>query len=95
MVEYIIFLIEEEALDLISRINTCMGYPSDGTITWQDGADLICEFDLETGEKQFMGYGVMIKDKIKQCLTEVELSEILVLPSNINTCEWVVSGSTN
>lgn len=95
MVEYIIFLNEQESLDFISRIDSCMGYPSDGTITWQDGPDLMCEFDLETGQKQFMGYGVMIKDRIMDCLSEVEKTEILILPSNINTCQWVVSGSTN
>lgn len=89
MVEYIIFLQEQEALDLIQKIDTCMGWPSDGTNTWQDGADIMCEFDLATGDKQNIGYGVMIKDQIIDCLSEEELSEVFTLPSNINTCSWV------
>jgi hypothetical protein len=95
MVKYIILLEQQEAIDLISRIDTCMGFPSDGTTTWQLYPDEMCEFDLETGQKQFMGYGVMIKDRIMDCLSEVEKTEILILPSNINTCQWVVSGATN
>jgi hypothetical protein len=54
----------------------------------------MCEFDLETGDKLPIGYGVIIKERIYDCLTAEEKTEVLVLPSNINTCAWVVSGST-
>lgn len=91
MVEYIIFLEEQEAIDLIDRINTCMGWPSDdGTVTWMLAPDLMCEFDLQTGDKINIGYGIIITDRIIDCLSEEELSEVFALPSNINTCNWVV-----
>lgn len=88
MNEYIIFINEQEAIDLINQINTCMGWPSDGTITWQDTPDLMCEFDLTTGDKLEIGYGVIIKDRIIGCLTEEQLTEVFTLPSNINTCVY-------
>ena len=91
MVEYIIFLDEQEAIDLINRINTCMGWPDgEGTDTWMLAPDLMCEFDLQTGDKINIGYGVIITDRIIDCLSEEELSEVFALPSNINTCAWVV-----
>ena len=86
MNQYIIFINEQEAIDLINQINLCMGWPSDGTITWQDIPDLMCEFDLNTGEKIEIGYGVIIEDRIVNCLTEEQLTEVFILPSNINTC---------
>jgi hypothetical protein len=88
MNEYIIFINEQDAVDLINKINTCMGWPSDGTNTWQITPDAMCEFDLNTGQKISIGYGVIIKDRIKGCLSSQELSEIIVLPSNINTCSY-------
>lgn len=88
MNQYIIFINEQEAIDLINQINTCMGYPSDGTITWQVSPDDMCEFDLATGEKLPIGYGVIIKDRIIDCLTEEQLTEVFTLPSNINTCVY-------
>jgi hypothetical protein len=88
MNEYIIFIQEQDAIDLINQINICMGWPSDGTITWQETPDLMCEFDLNTGQKIEIGYGVIIKDRIVNCLTELQKSEILILPSNINTCVY-------
>jgi len=49
---------------------------------------------LETGEKQNIGYGILIKDFILDCLTTQEKEEVFALPSNINTCSFVVSGAT-
>lgn len=86
--KYIIFLNQQEATNLIAQINTCKGFPSGGTITWQDSPDFMCEFDLTTGDKTSIGYGVIIKDDIMDCLTEQQKSEVLVLPSNINTCAY-------
>lgn len=88
MNQYIIFINEQEAIDLINQINTCMGWPSDGTITWQVSPDDMCEFDLTSGEKLPIGYGVIIKDRIIDCLTEEQLTEVFILPSNINTCMY-------
>ena len=88
MNKYIIFIDEQEATDLITQINTCMGWPSDGTITWQETPDAMCEFNLSTGEKLPIGYGVIIKDRIFDCLTEEQKTEVFELPSNINTCLW-------
>ncbi len=89
MVEYIIFIDEQEAINLINKINTCMGWPSDGTDTWMLSPDLMCEFDLQTGDKINIGYGVIITERIIDCLSEEELSEVFTIPSNINTCAWV------
>jgi hypothetical protein len=94
MVKYIIFLEEQEASTLISRINTCMGFPNDIAQTWQIAPDSMCEFDLETGNKLPIGYGVLIKDRIIDCLTTEEQSEVFEIPSNINTCSWDYSGTT-
>ena len=84
--KYIIFLTEQEAIDLIDQINTCKGYPSNGTITWQDYPDEMCEFNLQTGDKINIGYGVIIEDRCLDCLTQNQIDEIIILPSNINTC---------
>ena len=86
--KYIIFLNQQEATDLIVQINSCMGFPKEGTNTWQDTPDFMCEFDLTTGDKTSIGYGVIIKDEILDCLTEQQKSEVLILPSNINTCVY-------
>jgi hypothetical protein len=96
MNEYIIFIDEQEAVDLINQINTCMGWPNDDTISWMSSPDNMCEFDLQTGNKLPIGYGIVIKDRILGCLTEEQKGEVFVIPSNINTCVWtpIISGST-
>ena len=89
MNQYIIFINEQEAIDLINQINTCKGWPDNqGNITWMIQPDSMCEFDLTTGDKLAIGYGVIIDDRIIDCLTEIQKTEILTLPSNINTCVW-------
>jgi len=87
-IQYIIFIDEQEAIDLINQINTCKGWPSDGTDTWMTRPDQMCEFNLETGDKISIGSGVIIQDRILDCLTEEQKSEVFVIPSNINTCSW-------
>ena len=92
MVKYIIFLQKPEAEAFIQQINTCMGYPSSGTTTYAY-PDLMCEYDEQTGQSWQMGWGVEILDFIMSCLTEQQISDILILPANINNCA-VFSGST-
>jgi hypothetical protein len=88
-IQYLIFINDYEAVDLINQINTCMSWPDDqGTITWMINPDAMCEFDLQTGQKLPIGYGVEITDRIIDCLTPAQKKEILILPSNINTCVW-------
>lgn len=95
MNKFIIFLTYNEGVQFIEQINSCMGYPSDGTITYYTQPVEMCEFDLITGNKILIGFGVPIKDFILDCMSEEQISEILILPSNINTCSFVVSGTTN
>ena len=88
MVNYIIYPDIQGANNLINQINICKGWPSDGTNTWMTEPDWMCEFDLQSGEKTSIGYGVIIKDVIMDCLTEQQKSEVFSLPSNINTCAY-------
>lgn len=97
--EYIVYVDSQNAENLISQINQCKGFPtSDGlTTTWMSSPNTICEFNLETGEKSQIGYGVVIKDEILSCLNETQKQEIITLQGNINLCSWVptiVSGTT-
>ena len=96
---YIVYANEIDGLNLISQINTCKGFPTqDGlTITWQNGTNPICEFNLETGTKTPIGFGVIINNDIFDCLSENQKQEIITLQGNINLCSWVpsiISGTT-
>jgi hypothetical protein len=86
--KYIIFPSIEEGNNLINQINTCMGWPDNTTSTWMEQPDWMCEFDLNNGEKTSIGYGVIIKDQIMNCLTPQQQTEVFDIPSNINTCAW-------
>ena len=88
MVNYIIYPDMASATDLLNQINTCMGYPTDGTDCWMTEPDWMCEFNLTTGDKTSIGYGILIKEQIKDCLTAQQITEIFELPSNINVCSW-------
>lgn len=95
MVKYIIYPDIQSAVDLINQINTCMGWPSADTDYWMSEPDWMCDFDLQTGDKTSIGYGVKIKDSIYDCLTPEQKSEVFEIPTNINTCVWVsLSGTT-
>jgi hypothetical protein len=94
MEQYIIFNIQQEAIDLINQINTCMGWPNSQTETWMIQPDVICSFDFQTGDKVQIGYGIIINDTIYNCLTEIQKTEVFVLPSNYNVCSWDYSGTT-
>lgn len=89
MIEYIIYPDVVSATNLINQINNCLGLPNDLGDNWMIEPDWMCEFNLETGDKTSIGYGVIIRDDIKSCLTSQQLSEIFTLPSNINTCSWI------
>lgn len=98
--DYIVYANETDGQSLISQIDTCKGFPTqDGlTLTWMISPKSICEFNLETGAKTPIGYGVVITDEILSCLTDVQKQEIITLQGNINLCSWnpiIVSGSTN
>lgn len=83
---FIIFPDLSSAQNLNIQINSCMGYPNANTQTWMPEPYLMCEYNLETYEKISIGYGIIIKDEILNCLTPQQLQEVFVLPANINTC---------
>jgi hypothetical protein len=96
---YIVYANEIDGINLISQINTCKGFPTqDGlTITWQNGTNPVCEFNLDNGSKTQIGYGVIIGDEVYDCLTENQKQSIITFQGNINLCSWnapIVSGTT-
>ena len=93
MVKYLIFLYEQEAIDFVNQINTCMGYPKNGTITYYNSPDVMCEYDSMTGDSLQIGYGILIKDFIIDCLTQEQKGDIIILPDNMNCCN-AFSGQT-
>lgn len=94
MVKFLIFLYQSEALDFISQINSCLGLPSGGTTTYWGEPVLMCEYDEQTGDKLEIGYGIPIEDLILDCMTEEQISDIIILPNNINACDSF-TGTTN
>jgi hypothetical protein len=67
------------------------------TVTWMSSPSTICLFDLETGDKTNIGYGVVINDESIDCLTPNQRDEIITLQGNINLCSWtpiIISGTT-
>ena len=78
-----------EALQLIDRVNTCMGLPtSDGlSLTWQDGVSAYCTLDPQSAATQFWGTIVKIDtDQMGQCLTQSELNSIIQIPTDVYVC---------
>lgn len=97
--QYIININYFDARNLITEINTCKGFPtSDGlTQTWMIEPQNICEFNFENNTKQQIGYGVIVKDEILNCLTQEQKNEIFTLSGNIQLCSYipqVISGTT-
>ena len=88
---------ETEANDLITKINTCMGLPTpDGkTKTWSIP---FCLQDGYSPTATTESYFVIVKDQIKDCLTQQEWdSQITELPIGWVDCgtpEPIPSGST-
>lgn len=94
----ILFNTQTEASTFVSQINECKGFPTqDGeTITWQESPYELCRFG-EDGSSLFIGYGIVVKNEIMDCMTPEQQTEILYPESNVNLCSWippVPSGST-
>jgi len=87
---------ETEANELISQIDTCLGFPTaDGkTITW--AIPNCFQNDYSPNETE-SGYFVIIKDECYDCLTEQQKTEVIsTLPYTIGcgTPEPSPSGDT-
>lgn len=85
---------ETEANDLISQINTCMGFPTpDGkTQTWTTP---FCMQDGYSPTATTESYFIIIKTEIVGCLTQEQIdSAIPTLPDGWVFCGSVISGST-
>lgn len=89
--QYIIDINYFDAKNIISQINNCKGFPTpDGlTQTWMIEPQNICEFNFENNTKQQIGYGVIIKDEIMDCLTTEQKAEIITLSGNIQLCSYI------
>lgn len=89
--QYIIDINYFDAKNLITQINNCKGFPTpDGlTQTWMVEPDSICEFNFENGGKQQIGYGIIIRDEIFDCLTQSQKNEIFTLSGNIQLCSYI------
>jgi len=78
-----------EALNLIERINNCLGLPTkDGlSLTWQNGVLAYCTLDTNSGSTIFWGTVVKIDtDQIGDCLTTQELNSIIQIPPYCQIC---------
>jgi hypothetical protein len=86
----ILFNTEIEANNFVSQINSCKGFPTqDGqTLTWQESPFELCRFG-EDGSSLFIGYGIIVKNEILDCMTPEQQSEILYPEYNINLCSYV------
>jgi hypothetical protein len=94
----ILFNTESEAMTFVSQINECKGFPTQDneTLTWQLSPYELCRFG-EDGSSLFLGYGIVVKDEILDCMTTEQKTEILTPESNVNLCSYVPpipSGST-
>lgn len=77
----------QQALDLISQINDCMGFPQGGTNTW-DYATAFCSVNPQTsGYTDFWGYVVKIDtEELSSCLTQQQIDNIIQLPDGLGIC---------
>lgn len=94
----ILFNTTTEASTFVSQINQCKGFPTpDGqTLTWQETPFELCRFG-EDGSSLFLGYAIIVKDEILDCMTEIQKTEILTPEANIELCSYIPpnpSGST-
>lgn len=85
----ILFNTQQEAMDFVSQINACKGFPtSDGTtLTWQETPYEICRFSQD-GSSLFIGYGIIVNDEILECMTPQQQGEILYPEANVQSCGW-------
>jgi hypothetical protein len=94
----ILFNTELEAMTFVSQINTCKGFPTENgeTLTWQEIPYQLCRFGSDNSSL-FLGYAIVVKDEILDCMTTEQKTEILIPESNVNLCSYVPpipSGST-
>ena len=96
MVKYLEFNTEEEANNLISHIDECMGFPTpDGkTKTWAHPACFQNDYSPNETEVR---YYVVVKEQIKDCLTQEQWDSQVFFPDGWVKCgtpEPSPSGST-
>lgn len=76
------------AEQLIAKIDTCMGFPSGGTTTWQDGPLSFCSIGATSAYTEFEAYAVKVDtDQMSNCLTPQEIASIVDKPIDWNICQ--------
>lgn len=77
----------QQALDLIAQINDCMGFPQEGTTTW-DYVTAYCTANIQTsGYTDFWGYVVKVDtEQLSDCLTQQQKDNIIQLPDGLGIC---------
>ena len=77
----------QEALDLISQINDCLGLPQGQTTTWSY-ATALCNLNPQTsGYTDFWGIVVKVDtDELSQCLTPQQIQNVIQLPEGLGIC---------
>lgn len=85
MVKYLEFNTEEEANNLISHIDECMGFPKGRTQTWAYPACFQNDYSPNETEVR---YYVVVKEEIKDCLTQEQWDSQVFFPE-----DWVVCGT--
>jgi len=78
----------DHATNLIKSVNNCLGLPSEDrlTLTW-DVTTALCTLDPNSGATIFWGYVVKVDtDRMGQCLTSQQLSEIIQIPNDCQIC---------
>lgn len=84
---YILFQDFQNAEQLITEINTCLGLPQGETLTWQDGPLSFCSMGVTSGYTEFEAYAIKIDtDQCGQCLTQEQISSIINKPIDWNIC---------
>jgi hypothetical protein len=91
----IVFNTINEANLFITQINKCKGFPTSDneTITWQETPYELCRFS-EGGSSLFLGYAVIVKNQILDCMTEIQKTEILTPEANIELCSYPTPSPT-
>ena len=76
----------QQALDLITQINDCLGLPEGETTTW-DTTTALCSLDASSAYTEFWGYVVKIDtDQLSECLTPQQIESIIQLPTVVSVC---------
>lgn len=79
---------EQQGIDLINSINSCLGFPQEGTTTWYEAPLAMCSLSPSSASTEFWGYVVKVDtDQMGQCLTETQINSIIQIPDDINNCQ--------